>query len=430
MKKLRCQGPSHEIGDLEISVFPLKDSEDRITKYVHIARDISTRKKMEHQLRHSEKMLAIGQLAGGIAHDFNNQLTAIMGYATLLKDKVENDKTLSKFANTIITATHRSADLTKKLLAFARKGMTQSTETDVHDLITESGDLFSRTINKKINLCLDLKANEFMVKGDPSQLENAFLNLGINANDAMDGGGDLTISTENILFKDSTKLGETETVSAGVYVAIKFTDTGFGMTEEVQKHIFEPFYSTKGQKGTGLGLAAVYGTVKAHQGAITVDSELGKGSVFTILPPVGSEGIKVPDETVIFLDDARETHSDASLILLVDDEDLVRNFAEEVITTLGHSVIPCSNGREAVDVYCKKYKEIDLVILDMMMPELNGKDTYYELKKINPEVKVVFASGYSDTNETQSLIDDNLTVMMHKPFDIKAISDTLKKMLS
>lgn len=422
--------PTCEVGDLEMSVFPIKDRKGEIVQYVHVARDISARKTMEHQLRHSEKMLAVGQLAGGVAHDFNNQLTAILGYATLLKDKVEDDKTLTKFANTIIRATHRSADLTKKLLAFARKGMTQNNPTDIHELLSETGELCSRTINKKVNLILDLKARSFIVNGDPSQLGNAFLNLGINANDAMEEGGKLTISTENVAVKDSVKVGDSETISEGKYISLKFSDTGSGIDDEVKKHIFEPFYSTKGEKGTGLGLAAVYGTVKAHQGVIYVESVIGEGTTFSILFPVVSEKSDSPDETLIFLDDAKDTHSNSSLILIVDDEDLVRNFAEEVITTLGHSVISCSSGREAVDIFSRKWKEVDLVILDMMMPDMNGKDTFVELKKINPEVKVVFASGYSDINATQSLIDDNLTSIMNKPFDIKAISDKLKQMLN
>jgi PAS domain S-box-containing protein len=256
----------------DISVFPIKEKNGRISRYVHVVRDVTASKSIDKQLRHGEKMIAIGQLAGGIAHDFNNQLTAILGYATLLRNKVEDDPLLSKFVDVIITASKRSTDLTRQLLAFARKGAYKKEDNDIHILIREAIVLIDRTIDKKIKLKLELHAENSVIHCDATQMENAILNLILNARDAILEDGCITISSENV-FLNSMHSKQAPHLAAGYYIKIVVEDTGIGMSKETMNRIFEPFFSTKAEKGTGLGLAAIYGTVVGHKGDIKVDSK-------------------------------------------------------------------------------------------------------------------------------------------------------------
>jgi len=412
----------------DMSVFPIKEKNGKISRYVHVARDVTAARTMDKQLRHGEKMIAIGQLAGGIAHDFNNQLTAILGYATLLRNKVEDDPLLCNFVDIIITASKRSTDLTRQLLAFARKGIYKKEDNDIHVLIKEAIVLIDRTIDKSIKLKLELHAENSVIQCDATQMENAILNLIINARDAIKKNGCITISTENVCINSLLKR-KYPNIASGYYIKLIVEDTGAGMSDEIMDHIFEPFFSTKEEKGTGLGLAAIYGTVIEHKGDIRVESELGKGSKFTILLPVLNSGDNIGEDTEFAIEDAKDANTTSATIMLVDDEKMVRDYTEEVISALGHNPISCSNGKDAIEIYKKRWQDIDLVLLDIIMPEMGGEETYEMIRTINPNVKVIFVSGYTDSN-IQEFLKSDATQMITKPFDIKTISEILKKILS
>jgi PAS domain S-box-containing protein len=414
---------------LDVSVFPIKDESGYIFKYVHIVRDITKRVEVDQQLRHGEKMLAIGQLAGGIAHDFNNQLTAILGYATLLKSKVEDNETLKKYAKIIIDSTKRSSELTQKLLAFSRKGGYQKANNNIHQLIKEDVILVDRTINKKINIDLQFNAVKSTVYCDASQMSNAFLNLIINAKDAMPDGGTITISTRNIIIDKILNTTENNGLFIGEYIEIQIADTGTGITADVMEHIFEPFFSTKDEKGTGLGLAAVYGTVTNSKGTIDVTSVEGEGALFTIKLPVVTIGEDVGEDTEFAIEDAKAANKSSALILLVDDEEMVRDYAQDVMNALDYKVVSCCDGKEALEIYRKRWREIDVVVMDVIMPVMGGKEAYYKMREINPEIKTIFFSGYSEDNMRDVLNNSN-TWLINKPFEVKTMSDILKTVLT
>ncbi len=392
--------------------------------------DITERKKheeeklhLERRIQHSEKLRAIGHLAGGVAHDFNNQLAGIIGFADLLRFELQENARLTRYAENILTAARHSAEITNQLLAFARKGKYVTEKTDIHHIINEVISILSHSIDKRIRLLQVLTAQIPTVEGDPSQIHNALLNLAINSRDAMPDGGVITFKTDNVELDDRF-CKECEEITPGKYIEISINDTGTGMTEEVQSRLFEPFFTTKELgKGTGMGLAAVYGTVKYHKGAIKVTSIPGKGTTFKLYLPAVSGS---PAQRSTGMPDINGTVKDLS-VLLVDDEMIICRLGKEILNRGGHKVTCCSNGREAVDLYAKNKNEFDLVILDMMMPEMNGKDTFYALKEIDPDIKVLFSSGFSKNGEVEELIRNGAKGFLQKPFSIeeinKAISD-------
>ena len=409
----------------EVSVFPIKNEDNSVDKYVHIARDITKQTKIDKKLKEGEKMLAIGQLAGGIAHDFNNQLTAILGYATLLKNKIGDAPDLNKFVDTIIKSAKSSADLTKQLLTFSKRDFQKKKRQDIHKLIKEAIILADRPINKKVKIELQFNALKSTVNCDTSQISNAILNLMLNANDAMPHGGTLTITTENRVLSDIQKKNMPQNyLTAGEYIEIKFEDTGNGIPAEIKAHIFEPFFTTKKEKGTGLGLAAVYGTVGSHNGSIKVISEEGKGTTFKILLPIISDNA-IGEDTQFDLQNAKDRHSTPPLILLADDDDSVRHYTEDILKALNYKVISVEDGDEAIEVYKKHSQDISIVILDMVMPRVGGYEAYIEIKKLNPKVKVIFMSGYSEDRINELLSEPN-TCLINKPFEVKALSDVLQ----
>ena len=410
----------------DISVFHIKGEEDAVDKYVHIVRDITKQTNIDQKLKYGEKMMAIGQLAGGIAHDFNNQLTAILGYSTLLKNKIGDDPQLNKFVDTIIKSAKSSADLTKQLLTFAKRDFKNKKQQDIHKLIKEAIVLADRPINKKIKINLQLNAFRSNIKCDASQITNAILNLILNANDAMPKGGTLTITTRNSDIKEAHVDNIMyNPIFPGEYIEIKFEDTGCGIPEEILLKIFEPFFTTKKEKGTGLGLAAVYGTIESHKGNIDVTSQEGKGTTFTVwLPIVPTKSIG--EETQFDIQDAKDANVTTPLILLADDDNAVRDYTEEVLKALNYKVISVEDGDDAVEAYRKNHHYISIVILDMIMPRMGGREAYNEIKKIDPEVKVIFISGYNE-EKLKDLLSEPNTSLLSKPFEVKALSDALKK---
>ncbi len=390
-------------------------------------RDITEQRNMEEHLRQAEKMEAVGQLAGGIAHDFNNQLSGIVGYADLIRGDAEDGSDNARYADNILTAGKRAADLTQELLAFSRKGKYFSVHVDMHKLVNEVVTLLQRSIDKRIIIKQLLVAQQPFVKGDPSQLQNALLNLTINARDAMPDGGELVIASE-ITHLDNIYLKQKRfELTAGNYVHITIIDSGTGIDSALLKRIFEPFYTTKKQgKGTGMGLAAVYGTAKSHNGIIDVESEVGKGTSMHLYLPQSIKDLPADSEQ----EEKEPETAGAATILLVDDEEMVREITTDILEKLGYAVLTCEDGCQAVEQYKNDWKNIDLVILDMVMPNMNGKDAFLAMKEINPDIKALLSSGYSITGEARSILKAGINGFIQKPYRRVELSKKIAEILN
>lgn len=386
------------------------------------AQDITERQDMEDRLRQSQKMEAIGQLAGGVAHDFNNQLTGIMGYAELLSST--DDPELREYAQNIHRAGKRAAELTRQLLAYARKGRYQSVPVDLHQSIREVISILHHSIDKRIRIERHFRAEHSLTKGDPSQLENALLNLALNARDAMPAGGILTFSSENVILHHSDH--RPEDIPPGEYIVLSVGDTGLGMDEMVRNRMFEPFFTTKAEgEGTGMGLAAVYGTVKNHRGAIVVYSQPGEGTTIRLFLPAEREHAR--KESHVAPPPPKSAVS--GHILLIDDEDMVRNMTSRMLTRLGYNVSTAENGKEGTELYRRDPSRYDLVILDMVMPEMTGPDAFHAMRKIDPEVKVILSSGYSMTADIRAMIEEDVYAFLQKPFEFRQLASAIDNAL-
>jgi two-component system cell cycle sensor histidine kinase/response regulator CckA len=403
-----------------------QDKQGKPLRLVGTHTDISQQKLMEERLLHSEKMEAIGQLAGGIAHDFNNQLSSIVGYIELLKEEVHDRSELVKYAENIMTATRRASDLTSQLLAFARKGKYQNTPIDVHSTIHEVISLLQHSIDKRIILTTRLHASPPYILGDPTQLQNALLNLALNARDAMPNGGELTFATNLVTLDRQFCKQSPFDLHAGEYLQINVIDEGCGMDEETQKHLFEPFFTTKPDgKGTGMGMAAVYGMVKNHKGAIEVCSETKKGTTVQLYFPhlTPKTNIRQTQDKKVKLT------TGTAHILLVDDEAMIRDVGSVILNSLGYKVSLCPDGAEAIELYKKSWKDIDLIILDMVMPKMSGAETFAELRKINPQIKVILSSGYGADSTVQKILHTGVAGFIPKPFHRKDLSEKIAEVL-
>ena len=396
----------------------LVTAESGVQCFIAIVRDVSEYKTLQEQLRHSQKMEAIGRLAGGVAHDFNNQLAAIMGYAELISHK-SDDSDILNYSKRIAEASQVSKKLTEQLLTFSRKNELQLATVNVHDLINETMQLLNHTMSKQITVGANLEATAFHVVADKALLKTAILNIALNARDAMPDGGYLFINTARLPFAEfkDEKYGEA--------IQITISDTGFGIAQDKLLQIFEPFYTTKPQgKGTGLGLSSVKGTIEQHGGVISVSSDEGKGTTFTItLPVLSPENI---DDTNIS-EPVLEKKTPNKTILLVDDEPLVNNVCSELLSLLGYSVISVNSGKDAVATYLAQGDEIDLVILDYMMPEMDGLKTFKLLKNADPNIKAIISSGYlADANVTD-LKQQGILDVISKPFTLDELKQVLEK---
>lgn len=379
--------------------------------------DVTKEFMLQEQLNQSRKMEAIGQLAGGVAHDFNNMLGGIIGAAELLKVPEHNldDKSLH-LVKMIIDAANRTAELTSKLLAISRKKKICSSTIDVHNIIDDTFEIFNRTIDKKIKISVQKNADNSKVVGDNSTLENSILNLGLNASHAMENGGELYIGTRNIyldkLYCNSSPFEITE----GDYIEIEVRDTGCGIPIENINRIFEPFFTTKDQgKGTGLGLASVFGTINSHHGAINVYSEVGVGTVFHIYLPCSDEIIKPKNTEDI-------SFKGSGLVLLVDDEEIIRITCKHMLESMGFTVILAKNGLEAVEIFQEKFSKISLVIMDMIMPEMNGREAFYKMKKIDKKCKIIIASGFTKDENLDEMKKEGLEGFIQKPFSYNELT--------
>lgn len=402
-----------------------RDEENKPVRIIGTQADITERRLAEERLSQMEKMDSIGQLAGGIAHDFNNQLSGVMGFADMLKTKID-DPAQKLYVENILKGAGRAADLTSQLLAFSRKGKYRDVEIHLHIIVQEVIEILQRSIDKKIEMKQVLKACPATTRGDPSQIQNALLNLALNGADAMPEGGELIFATTNTSLDEKRCSKAPYDISPGDYVCVSVTDTGTGMSRETLKKIFEPFYTTKeAGKGTGMGLAAVYGTVKHHQGAVQVTSSIGKGSTFSLYLPLSDNQEESVDETIL------QTDSNQLNILVIDDESLVREMVEEMLKLNDWHAHGEADG-EAGIAYCKEHREeIDLVILDMIMPKMSGKETFRKLREINPDLPILLASGYSVSGGADQLLQEGANGFIQKPFRsdelTKAISESLHK---
>ncbi|MBF0103812.1 MAG: PAS domain-containing protein [Deltaproteobacteria bacterium] len=399
---------------------------DRFTDgFFAFVNDITEQKKKEKEMRQLEKMEAIGQLAGGIAHDFNNQLAGILGYNDLLLRFLENEK-LVKYAKNVRVAAERAADLTAKLLAFARKGNDTFAAVDFHAIVAEVANVTERIADKRIEITQELSAKHSIVLGDSSQLQNAVLNMAINAIDAMPEGGRLTFKTDVVAITEGVTTEKTIIpIPPGQYFKIALTDTGIGIDPEIQGRIFEPFFTTKPvDKGTGMGLASVFGTVERHKGSLSVFSQVGMGSTFTLYLPLANKSLISKSSEI-----QRDILTGSEHILFVDDEKVVREMGADMLAELGYQVDVKKDGAEAVAFYKKSWRDIHLVILDMTMPVMNGREVFKKMKAINPDVKVIISSGYDISKESQRLASEGVQAFISKPYDTGQISAKIRNVL-
>ena len=396
------------------------------------ARDITERKeaekekeRMQVQLRQAQKMEAVGTLAGGIAHDFNNLLQAVQGYAQLLLLKKDGDDDGQRELQQIVRAAERGADLTQQLLTFSRKIESELQPIDFNREVENVRLLLERTIPKMIEVEFHLAEDLKMVNADPGQIEQILMNLAVNAKDAMPDGGELIVETANVILdQDYCKIHRVS--NPGSYVQLTVTDTGHGIDKMTIEHIFEPFYTTKETgKGTGLGLATVYGIVKSHKGHIVCYSEPDEGTTFKIyLPTIDSiqEARKVEEHQA-----APEGGSET--ILLVDDEEPIRGLGTQILEEFGYTVLTAADGESALQLYSEEQEKIDLVILDLIMPGMGGKLCLLELLKINLEAKVAIASGYSPDGPTREILKNGAKGFISKPYDLRQMLKVVREVL-
>ncbi len=414
----------------EISITPIFDEKNNVVQAIGLFRNISERKEaekknkeLEQKLHQSEKMDAIGQLAGGVAHDFNNMLSGIMGSTEILKSYLPDEPTPMKFYNLLMEATENASALTQRLLSFARKQPDISIHLDLHQTIKDTLILLERTIDKRITIETDLSADGCQILGDPSQLSSAFLNIGINASHAMPSGGSLFISTKDVEIDELFCKINTFSLTPGKYIELEFRDTGTGIAPDVVDRIFEPFFTTKDLgKGTGLGLSAVFNTIKQHNGAVSVYSEVGAGTSFHLLFPLTKNNKNITQ-------DKYEIIEGSGTVLVVDDEEVLRLTASAILKKIGYDVILAENGKEGLDIFAKDPDAIDVVLLDMVMPVMNGRDCFLEIKKIKPSAKVILSSGFSREHDVEQMMSEGLNGFIHKPYRTSSLSQMINKVI-
>lgn len=394
-----------------MSVYPEFDEQGEVTGFDGYFVDITEKKRLEETLVQTQKLDSLGMLAGGIAHDFNNILTGVLGYASLLKTVVPETDKMYKYIDIIEKSASRAANLAQQLLGFARKGKYVMTKLSINDLVKEMFSFLKETFDRSITIVVDTEENLPPVEGDSNQLYQALMNLCINARDAMPEGGRLYIKTEFYLLHDE-KVVDYFHIPQGEYVRVSVTDTGVGMPPDVKKKIFEPFYTTKGiGKGTGLGLAMVYGIIRNHGGYITVYSEIGLGTTVRLYLPKGDGAVEEKRRDKVMNERPKK-----GTILLVDDEEVVRELGKDILEAYDYEVILAIHGNEGVRMFNEYKDRIDLVILDMVMPEKGGRQTFKEIQALKPDARVLICSGYGEEQYFYELFEAGAAGFLQKPF--------------
>jgi len=413
-----------ELIDVSVNTSLVYDSEGKPVLARMVARDITEKKRLEEQIRHAQKIDSIGNLAGGIAHDFNNILSSILGSASMMRRKLKPDDPWYSYIDMMETASRRGAALTRQLLTFARKGNVHVRPLDLNDVVRETLRLFEPSIPKTIHVEKELSPGFVVVSGDEGQLQQALLNLCINARDAMAEGGSLTIKTHAIELS-SIEAARVANATVGPYATISVIDTGAGMSADVQARVFEPFFTTKERgKGTGLGLSVVYGVVRGHGGSVAVESAVGVGTKITLYFP------RIPEDRLARgKKGAKHIPRGREHILLVDDELSVGVVGSAMLRDLGYSVETVHNGAEAIEIIKDSRNKFSLIILDMNMPRLGGKETFRRIKQHLPAVKILISSGYSDAMLEDDNFMNEVDGFLQKPYAIDEIAYKVREVL-
>jgi len=425
-------GKSGDSIALELTASLLRNSSGKPVGFRGVLRDVSERKeaeaekrRLEIQVQQAQKMESIGTLAGGIAHDFNNILMGIQGNASLMALKTDPGHPNYEKIKNIETYVQNGTELTRQLLGFARRGKYHAIATDLNDVIDKSATMFGRT-KKEVRIRMDLVSDIWTVEVDRGQIEQALLNLYVNAWQAMPQGGELYIKTENVILDADFVSSKPYKVEAGDYIKITITDTGTGIDKEIQERIFEPFFTTKEMgRGTGLGLASVYGVIKNHEGYINVYSEADQGTTFTIYLPASRKKVKKELEKTV-----PTMAMGTGTILLIDDEEMIIKVGKELLQELGYDVMTASSGMDAIELYKKNADQIDMVIMDMIMPGMGGGETFDRLKRINPDIRVLLSSGYSINGQASKILARGCDGFIQKPFNLVQLSDKIKQIIS
>ncbi len=394
-----------------MSLYPELDGNGAVVGFDGYFVDFTEKKALEEAVIQSQKLESIGLLAGGIAHDFNNILTGILGYASLTQAMVQKGSKIHGYMDAITKSSQRASNLTHQLLGFARKGKYKTEKLDLNDIVGELILFLRETFDRNITVVFDAAEVLLIVEGDGNQLYQAVMNLCINARDAMDEGGRLYIKTEAYTLKDE-RTAQLSRMPAGEYARLSITDVGTGMPPEVKKRIFEPFYTTKGVgKGTGLGLSMVYGIVKNHGGHINVYSEVGLGTTVRVYLPRASGMIEERRRN-----EAMSGKDRKATILFIDDEEMVRELGKEILEAYHYKVMLAVHGSEGVKIFRERRDSIDLVVLDMIMPEKGGRQVFREIRAMDPDVRIVLCSGYGQEQYFDELLGDGAVAFLQKPF--------------
>jgi two-component system cell cycle sensor histidine kinase/response regulator CckA len=414
-------------GSYACHVEPLRGSDGNVLGAICMALDVTDRKELEERFRQAQKMEAVGRLAGGIAHDFNNLLMVIQGYADLLAERIPEGDSLHRNAEQIQIASQRATSLTQQLLAFSRKQMLAPKVLNIQNIVSELEKILRRLIGEDIELETFTKEDLGLIKADRSQIEQVIMNLAVNARDAMPSGGRLTIETSNVEL-DASLSHVPSVLAPGKYVMLAVSDNGVGMDAETQAHIFEPFFTTKEKgKGTGLGLATVYGIVKQSGGYIWVYSEPAHGTSFKIyLPRIEDQSaaeLREPVEAAVLL-------RGSETVLLVEDEKGVRELAREYLQMSGYSVLEAPDGQAALELASMHRGSIDLLMTDVVMPGLNGRELADRMHQVRPGIKILYMSGYTDQAIGRRGILESEAALLQKPFTLAALTSKLREILA
>lgn len=397
-----------------LTIYPLVT--DGVEGLVIRIDNVTERVNLEEALHQSRKMDAIGQLAGGIAHDFNNMLAGILSAAQILERRASENSASLKMIKIIRDSATRSAELSNKLLTFSRKQSIVSTPISVHSALTDAMALLQRTVDKKINIVCNLKATHDTVVGDSVQLQSVFMNLGINAAHAMNDGGEMSFSSAEVNLADKHCATTRYDLTPGRYLRVEVTDNGCGIAQEVLDKIFDPFFTTKKSgEGTGLGLSLVHGIIEQHRGIIEVESQVAVGSRFTIHLPLSQEDVliqKQPEDVEL---------KGEGTILVIDDEENLRITTQILLQDAGYQVLTATNGKDGIDKYRENHAQIKLVLMDMIMPEMDGRECFQRLKEIDPLVGVIIASGFCKKEDISHLFSEGLKAFIAKPYQTEEL---------